>query len=171
MAAAVPAQFVYTYESKTQAEKPANNATYMSSVTRNDPNFLWQNSGQRARSGTVWVRATKRRITPEFKAYLAAEKAKREAEFDFLSGILGQMKMNNTNNTMKIENSYAASLTTGMTANQRREVQAQAARLKADINTITSLLKTTGMEGMEGGKKRRHTKRKSHSKRRHTRRN
>lgn len=163
---AVPAQFVYTYESKTQIEKPANNATYISSMTKNDPNFLWQNSGQRARAGTVWVRATKRRVTPEYKAYLAAEKSRREAEFDFLSGLIGQMSMGTSSASMG--NSYAASLSTGLTLNQRRVAEAQAAHLKTEINAINSMMAKVGMEG---GKKYRHTKHRRHTRRRHTHRN
>lgn len=161
---AAPAQFIYTYESRTQLEKPADNATHMSVATRNDPNFLWQNSGQRARAGTVWVRATKRKVTPEYKSYLLAEKAKREAEFDFLSGIIGQMKMSEPNNNKYMKNGYAASLMSGMSLNQIMAAKAQADKLSAEIDAISAML---DMTGMGGGKKRRSTRRK-HSKRRQT---
>lgn len=171
MAAAVPAQFVYTYESKQQSEKPANNATHLSVATRNDPNFKWQNSGQRTtRGATIWVRATKRRVTPEYKAFLAAEKARREAEFESLAGLLGSMSM--ATNASGAKNNYALSLATGEPSFVRQQRLAaaaqQAQQLKAEINQLSAMMAASGMEG---GKKRRHTKRRHHSKRRHTRRN
>ena len=171
MAAAIPAQFVYTYESKQQAERPANNATHVSATTRDDPNFKWQNSGQRSsRGATVWVRATRRRVTPEYKAFLAAEKARREAEFDMLSGLLSSMSMATAGPSNK--NNYALSLTTGEPSFVRQQRLAaaaqQAQQLKAEINQLSAMMAASGMEG---GKKRRHTKRKHHTKRRHTRRN
>jgi hypothetical protein len=167
----LPAQFAYTYESKQQSERPANNATYLTSATQNDPNFKWQNSGQRtSRGATVWVRATKRRVTPEYKAFLGAEKARREAEFDILSGLLSSMSMT-TSPTNTGKNNYATSLITGKPGFVRREELAaaaqQAAQLKSEINALSSMLASSGMEG---GKKRRHTKRRHHSKHRHTRR-
>ena len=174
-AAAVPAQFVYTYESKQQSEKPNNNATHLSAATRNDPNFKWQNSGQRtSRGATVWVRATKRRVTPEYKAFLAAEKARREAELDSLAGLLSSMSMATSGTSNK--NNYALSLATGEPSYARQQRLAaaaqqatqQAAQLKAEINQLSAMMAASGMEG---GKKRRHTKRHRHSKRRHTRRN
>lgn len=170
MSAAIPTQFAYTYESRMQSERPANNATYMTPVTRDDPNFRWQNSGQRTTRGqTVWVRATRRRMTPEYKAFLAAEKASREAQLDMLSGLLGTMSMSPPGSNGR--GNYAASLISGMTANQRKNAEEkakkQAAQLKAEINELTAMM---GSTGMEGGKKRRHTKRRSHTKRRHTRR-
>jgi hypothetical protein len=166
MAAAVPAQFTYTYESRMQAERPANNASHVSAATRNDPNFKWQNSGQKgSRDQTVWVRATRRRVTPEYKAFLAAEKARRMAEFDVLAGLMGQMSM--AAPTSRATNGYATSLATGMTANQRRAVEAQATQLRSEIDMLTAMM---GAAGMEGGKKHRGTRRHRHTKRRHTRR-
>jgi hypothetical protein len=166
---AAPAQFVYTYESKTQADKPANNATHITATTRNDPNFYWQNSGQERRGAKVWVRATKRRVTPEYKAYLASEKARREAEFDVLAGLLGSMTMASSGTGNK--NNYALSLTTGEPSFVRQQRLAaaaqQAQQLKAEIDMLSAMLTET----LGGGKKRRHTKRRHHSKRRHTRRN
>jgi hypothetical protein len=165
---AAPAQFIYTYESKQQADRPANNATYITASTRDDPNFKWQNSGQKtSRGATIWVRATKRRITPEYKAFLAAEKARRAAELDVISGLIGQISMaapgsNNINNN---RGNYGRSLITGLTKNQRKQAAAQAAKLKAEINALNAMM--AGI-GMEGGKKRRHTRRKAHTKRRHT---
>lgn len=166
----LPAQFSYTYESKQQSERPANNATYLTAATRNDPNFKWQNSGQKSSRGTtVWVRATRRRITPEYKAFLADEKARREAELDVLSGLIGQIALTvpGSNNNSNNRGNYARSLATGMTKNQRKQASAQASKLKAEINALNAMM--SGM-GMKGGKKRRHTKRKAHTKRRHTRR-
>lgn len=167
---AVPAQFTYTYESRMQAERPANNASHVSAATRNDPNFKWQNSGQRGSRGqTVWVRATKRRVTPEYKAFLAAEKARREAEFDMLSGLMGQMSMA-APGASTTNNSYAVSLATGMSLNQRRAVEAQATQLRSEINALTAMMAASGMEGGRKRKTLRSTRRHRHTKRRHTRR-
>lgn len=168
-ASGIPTQFEYTYESKTQSERPANNATHLTTASiKNDPNFYWQNSGQERRGAKIWVRATRRKVTPAYKAYLAAEKARREAEFDVLSGLLGKISMATSGSTNNKENNYATSLITGMTRNQRRQAATQAQQLKSEINQLSAMLAASGMEG---GKKHRHTKRRHHSKHRHTRRN
>jgi hypothetical protein len=167
----IPAQFVYSYESKQQQERPANNASYITASTRGDPNFKWQNSGQERRGIKVWVRATKRRITPEYKAFLASEKARREAEFATLTGLLSSLSMS-TSETNNKENNYAKSLISGKPSfvrrNETQRAAQQAARLKMEINELAAMMSAAGMEG---GKKRRHTKRHVHIKRSKTRRN
>lgn len=160
-----PAQFLYTYETKTQSDRPVNNATYLSAMTKDDPNFYWQNSGQVRRGAKVWVRATKRKITPAYKSFLASEKAKRESELEFISGLVGQMSMiRPTSNNNNDRENYAKSLITGMTTEERKRAMEQAAKLKLEINALSDLMASSGMEG---GKKRRQTRRK-HTKRRHT---
>jgi hypothetical protein len=148
----IPAQFAYTYESKQQLEKPVNNASHMSVTTRDDPNFKWQNSGQKTSRGqTIWVRATKRRVTPEYKAFLAAEKTRRESELDILSKLIGQMTMVSSAPGSNGRGNYATSLITGKPSYERKQeaaaAAAHAAQLKAEINMISAMLSSTRMDG------------------------
>jgi hypothetical protein len=174
MAMAIPTQYTYVFEERAQSEKPANNASHISAATRNDPAFKWHHSGKERRGLPIWQRAKQRKVTAEYKAFLATEKARREAALNELAGLMGQMSMATA--AASTGNNYALSLTTGEPSfvRQQRLIAAaeqtrlQAAQLKAEINEITRLM---GDTGMGGGKKRRHTKRHRHSKRRHTRRN
>lgn len=73
MAAAEPPQFIYSFETKQQSVKPANNGSYISAATSSDPLFKWHNTGQRtARGQIVWRRATQRRKNPAYTAHTEA---------------------------------------------------------------------------------------------------
>lgn len=64
----IPPKYTYTYDKKQQKKRPNNNATYLSAATIDDPNFKWQNSGERTKRGAiVWIRAKKRTLTSTYK--------------------------------------------------------------------------------------------------------
>ena len=140
---AAPVEFMYTYEKKTKKNKPENNATYTSTATHNDPIFMWQNTGQKnGRGQTIWRRATKRKITPEYKAYLADKKAHNNAKMNALASMLSETNF-------------------GTNVKYKVGPNGHIIQVKQPTNNETmNLSAALGKLEMDGGKKRRHTRKK-----------
>ena len=137
---AAPVGFIYTYEEKRQEKKPNNNATYISTATQNDPNFMWQNTGQKTSRGqTIWRRATKRKIRPEYKAYLADKKAHNNAKMNALATMLSEANF-------------------GTNVKYKVGPNGHIIQVKQPANNETmNLSAALGKLEMDGGKKRRYT--------------
>ena len=147
---AAPVEFIYTYEEKRQEKKPNNNATYISTATRNDPNFMWQNTGQKTGRGqTIWIRATKRKIKPEYKEYLAAKKARNNAEMNALA-------------TMMSETNFGTNVQYKFQPNGHI-IQVERPNNSESMNLNATLTKFK----IDGGKKHKHTRRYRHTRRYH----
>jgi hypothetical protein len=158
-----PVMWEYThYEQKVQHAKPMDDASHKTAKTRDDPNFNWHSSGREHRGMTVWVRATKRRLSPAYKEYLLKRKHDIESALSGLSGMrIGNGSAQNLFNKEGFVK-YSKSLTTGKSGNiLKREAEhaMHAEKAAEELSSIMALL------GMEGGKK---TRKARKSRRRHT---
>jgi hypothetical protein len=169
-------RYVYTYEKRASRLPPPNNATYRkpsNPEARNAPLFEWHNSGEKQRELTIWIRAKKKSINPEYKRKLADERAKLKAELNSLTGLLSSMSMA-TNGRYESKNAFVQGLRTGVLPNtirKQRETAQEAAQkatqLNAEIAEIDSLLEEL-KELKFGGKRKKYTKKRSHKKQRKT---